>query len=256
MKHHTKVTVSGNHVEVLATEVPSVFGYRIKHRSRVSAPPERSKQIRAQSLKRTKKNLHRLINTNHCFWKRFLQSNYNPEFVTLTFKENMQDLDLGNRHFSKFIQRFNHYLYGKQRQVIRYVAVPEFQSRGAVHYHALFFDLPYIKNVYDVLRKLWPYGAINLQSVKNIDYIASYVCKYMVKSSSDIRLIRRKSFFQSNNLLKPVVSKNDDVNIPFINQLPNEFKVYEKKFDDAYKNKVEYRKYELPYDHPLLQEIN
>lgn len=253
MRSNTKITVSGNCIEVLATEMPVLYGYKAGRRQTRNVDSARSKEIRDQSLKRSKKTLWRLINTNHFFWKKFLQTNYNPVFMTLTFRDNVQDLTFGNRQFSLFIQRLKNFLPAKN---LNYVTVPEFQKRGAVHHHALFFDLPYVKNIYDEMRQIWGHGAVNVKSIRNMNYVASYVCKYMNKAMSDVRLVGRKSFFHSRSLLQPTVSKDDAFNIDFIKQLPNEYKTYEATFDDAYRKKVEYRKYELPYEHPLLQKIN
>ena len=56
-----------------------------------------------------------------------------PLLLTATYRDNQEDLRLGYRDFGAFIQALRH-RFGKEW---RYIAVPEFQKRGAVHFHAL-----------------------------------------------------------------------------------------------------------------------
>ena len=67
-----------------------------------------------------------------------LGTSENPLLLTITFKENRGSLSECSRFFNLFTTNLR-YRYGKQ---FRYIAVPEFQKRGAVHYHALFWGLP------------------------------------------------------------------------------------------------------------------
>lgn len=54
-------------------------------------------------------------------------------FMTLTVRENSRDVKKYDEEFKKFIKRFN-YKYGKKH---KYLAVRQFQARGAIHYHLL-----------------------------------------------------------------------------------------------------------------------
>lgn len=69
--------------------------------------------------------------------RRLALSNFdkNSKFITLTFKENITDIDRANRCFMSFIRKLRERLKLKER--LKYVAVIEFQNRGAVHYHML-----------------------------------------------------------------------------------------------------------------------
>ena len=44
------------------------------------------------------------------------------KFVTLTFKENIQEILITNREFKYFIQRLNYYLYHTKTQLLKYIA--------------------------------------------------------------------------------------------------------------------------------------
>jgi len=83
-----------------------------------TSPPSKRKD----STNRTRTEMRRLINCNQDFSK----------FYTLTFADNITDVKFANKHFNKFIMRME-YHYGK----FKYIAVIEFQERGAVHYHFL-----------------------------------------------------------------------------------------------------------------------
>jgi len=72
---------------------------------------------------------------------------YKPLFLTLTFKEPVEDLQQANGEFKKFIKRLN-YSLGLE---LKYLTVPEiqmkrFQKYGVKvwHFHTIFFNLPYI----------------------------------------------------------------------------------------------------------------
>ena len=53
-------------------------------------------------------------------------------FITLTFAENVRDLDEANRKFHIYVTQIR-----KRFPGFKYLGVPEFQERGAVHYHLM-----------------------------------------------------------------------------------------------------------------------
>jgi hypothetical protein len=59
-------------------------------------------------------------------------------FTTLTFRENLHNIKEANYEFLKFIKRVK-YKFGD----FKYLAVIEFQDRGAIHYHMI-SDFRYI----------------------------------------------------------------------------------------------------------------
>lgn len=143
-------------------------------------------------------------------FKRLVQSNLrsgeNPVFCTLTFKENRTDVSECAEFFHLFVKRMR-YTFGKD---FRYVAVPEFQKRGAVHYHALLWGLPesiVIRERKDrTLAELWGQGFVDLMETDGSGKLATYLAKYMVKAIEDIRLLFHKAYFASRNVFRPVES--------------------------------------------------
>lgn len=132
------------------------------------------------------------------------------KFMTLTFKKNINDITYTNYEFNKFIKRLNFSLYNSKKQKLKYLAVWEKQKRGAIHYHIIFFDMPYIKN--KQLEEIWGHGfvKINKIDVDSIDNRGRYVSKYFSKDI-DEKNYKQKSFFKSQNLIQPIINtfKND-----------------------------------------------
>ncbi|WP_452176556.1 rolling circle replication-associated protein, partial [Kordiimonas lipolytica] len=66
----------------------------------------------------------------------------------------MKDVKESNYNFKKFIQRLNY----KMDLKLKYSCVVEFQKRGAVHYHLLAYNLPFIEN--SKLAEIWGHGFV------------------------------------------------------------------------------------------------
>lgn len=169
------------------------------HKCQISFKSERETYIKSktgvrniQSLKRARRELFRLITGNIGAFGAFL-----PVFVTLTFADNLSDLDIANKEFLLFVKRLSYHTGIKQQ----YVVIPEFQKRGAVHYHGVFFNLPFIEVA--KFEQIWANGQTNIQ-VARIKNTASYLCKYFSKSSYDRRLFGRKAYFASRGLQRPI----------------------------------------------------
>jgi len=119
----------------------------------------------------------------------------------------MEDMNKANREFKKFIQRLK-YHYGD----FKYLAVVEFQDRGAIHYHML-ADFCYIEQ--KELGKIWGNGFVwinNLLKANNgkpVDNIGAYIVKYMNKDTLDERLMGKKSYFTSKYLKRPEIIYED-----------------------------------------------
>lgn len=163
-------------------------------------------RIRYDSLARSRNILIDYACENDNEWK---------SFITLTFAENIQDLTIANRKFHSWRSKFT--CECKKREIdFKYLGVPEFQKRGAVHYHLLTnidIDSDMIpKQIngmgYDV--KYWKYGFSSAFDVINKTddnfNIALYITKYLYKDF-DTRLYGRNRVLKSNNLKKPVIAK-------------------------------------------------
>ncbi len=185
-------------------------------------------ELQIRRYRRSKRELYDYINCNA--WEQpDLNGVTNPPlFLTLTFAENIEDIPAANREFSKFIQRLNFYLTNAKRKYLKYVVVIEFQKRGAIHYHALFFNMPYIIGLKQTITRLWANGFINMKSTGRIRNIALYMSKYMSKRFDDPRLHGKKCYFVSRGLTSPTLVYYDNLIHEFLTYLPTESIEYEK----------------------------
>lgn len=210
--------------------------------SRVDSP----KEIMLSNAIRSNLNCQRIAKTNRHVWE---------TFITLTFKENITDISTANKIFNAWRTNIK-----KLKSDFKYLAVPEFQKRGAVHYHilsnlgiedkdiilkqqkktgkAVKFD-----DLYDV--KYWTKGFARVDFIKN-DYkkIYSYICKYMTKDI-DNKLFGKKRYFYSQNLDKPFetylnLSNSRDFDY-FMNIMKDSNIEYKSVYEDVYsKQKIEF----------------
>jgi len=162
--------------------------------------------------------------------------------------------------FTKFIKRFNYEITGLKTSYLKYVAVVQFQERGAIHYHMIYFNLPFIDRVYDVLAELWTYGSRKLLSVDRAQNVGYYLCKYFTKNISDERLKARKCYFTSRDLVRPTIINIEEA----VNEiekglkilLPDDFKPYHRSFDCDYLKHIDSDSYNLKKYPDLLKCVN
>lgn len=186
-----KAIICGNYIEQYEYERPFYWGFQSKQRIPTTYV---NKERSDSSIARARQNLYRIILSN----VDETQQNKNL-FATFTFKKNVKDLKIANYEFKKFIQRF--YFFMKKKY--KYITVVEFQKRGAIHYHTLFFDVPYIKNLHLKIEELWGNGNTNLKTLSEIKNISAYLAKYIRKGFFDKRLSRQKAYFCSKNCIYP-----------------------------------------------------
>lgn len=149
---------------------------------------------------RARTNIRRILSCN---------ITHDSKFLTLTFADNVSDLKAANLLFKLFIKRLR-YSYPD----FFYLAVPEFQKRGAVHYH-LVINIPYIPK--QEIDSLWSLGFTFIEKIQDISAIPLYLSKYITKAIEDPRYKNKKKYFTSRKCLRPVilydVNPSDIVNI-------------------------------------------
>lgn len=197
-KNNEKIIVCGQFIEKYNYTFPFFWGFQGKETTKSYNEKKERSDL---SINRARQKLYKIILSNIDD----KQKNKNL-FVTLTFKKNMKDLKKANYEFTKFIQRFNTFTNKKYR----YVNVIEFQKRGAIHYHTLFFDVPYIKNLHLKIEKLWGLGMTNVKPIYKIKNLSAYVSKYIRKGFFDKRLSTQKAYFCSRNCIYPQIYKRSE----------------------------------------------
>ena len=184
--------MSNNVVEVISYSLDkSLCGGR---KSSGNTSPEDKIDNRRKTLRRNRTKVRRLVECN-------------PElnrFLTLTFEDNVDNLDYAFDEFRKFIQRLRY----NEAENLKYIATIEFQKRGAIHFHLLvdrFID-------YRKYQKIWGHGYIWIERPSSVAKAINYITKYITKlDACDKRLWGRKSIFTSRNLVRPIVREFDSL---------------------------------------------
>ena len=227
-----KIIVSGNVIEVYRYEKMPIFG-NDKQADRKDTEEYIGKEkqdYQTHNDRRSKWIFIRLTNANF---------GAHSKFVTLTFADNIQDLDHANKEFKKFIQRLRRRYKG-----FKYAAAIEFQKRGAIHYHMM-SDLPYIPN--RKLAEIWGQGFVRINDIKHVDNVGAYLSKYMTKGDGrDPRLRGRKMYLTSKNLDRPLVLKGDEADL-ILEQydLKNKKAVLETAYASEHHGIITYKQYNL-----------
>ena len=250
-----KIVISGNVTEVYDYATGYASGYTLTDEEK--AKRGRKKDVKSESyednrlmvINRAKVNLRRLINCNVNGYG----EEFTSKFVTLTFKENIQDIRAANYEFKKFIKRLNYFMYGEKTSRIKYSVVPEFQKRGAVHYHVIFYNLPFLKA--DLLSEVWGNGFIKINKLSNVDNVGAYVTKYMSKEATDERLEGEKLHFSSRGLYKPI-EFNDKEDKKIVESLRDSLQLRHMKFLSQFSNEylgdVNYYQFNTNYTNPAI----
>lgn len=182
--------------------------------------------MKSFSLRRTRAKIVRLVDSNPDL----------STFVTLTFKDNVKELSKANLIFNKFIKRL-------KRKVphLKYLAVPEFQKRGAVHYHVLVnFQMENKK-----LADIWDQGFVMINKIRHVKRIGAYVAKYISKDLFDIRYFGMRKIMSSRNLSKPIVIIIRSEIRDFFLKIQKTMKVVlEKAYFSDWLGRIDYRMYE------------
>lgn len=246
-----KIIKSGDVIEVYEYSEGYLKGYKlteneINNRRRSSESDSDDTDSRERSLKRAKANLRRLVNSNigrH-------GKEFTAKFLTLTFKENVQDIEQANYEFVKFIKRLNYYCFGTKKANLKYTCVIEFQKRGAIHYHVIIYNMPFVKA--NDIAKVWGNGFIKINKIDDVDNVGAYVAEYLGqaekgqgKNIEDDRLRGQKSYFSSRGLLKSVEITDKEIVEQVAAVLLNQEPVYSVAYENEYLGDVVYKQYNL-----------
>ena len=251
----SKITISGNIFELYNYE-KAVWNGSLPQSKCKSGTGIRSKDGKRSegSFYRAKGKLMRLIDANIGEYSDASNKKLRPRFLTFTFAENITEIEKANSEFTKFIRKFNHAL-GYKNNHIKYVAVIEFQKRGAVHYHVLFFNLPFIRRIYDKVNELWKHGWVIQKKISKVKNLAAYLGKYITKQANDKRLYDEKCYFASKGLQKPKTYHNQGY-VDFASEsIPENIKPYEKIIQSDHCGKIIYRRYDLTNHQKLKYDL-
>ena len=251
----TKAILSGDVIEIFQYQNPLQYQFKSSRyrKDRIEVTDELTLERKTDSRKRSKLRARswvtKLINSNAWRWYQEDGVPFPPVFITFTFEENLTNISEANYIFTKFIKRLNFNLYKIKASIIQYLTVTEFQKRGAVHFHCLFFNLPIeLSNTERETRHIadiWGHGFIDVKDMGDIDKAIYYLTKYMVKNFDDNRLDTKKRYFASRQLHKPIIIRQEHLAEIYLASIPPERKVFEKVYESKYQGATTYMKFKL-----------
>ncbi len=172
------------------------------------------------------------------------------KFFTMSFKDDIFDLKEANGEFNKFIKRIEYHIKRK----VHYTVIARFQDGkrpggkvggrdGVIHYHVLFYDLPYVPH--ERLTGIWGRGFVWINAVDDVDNLGVYMVEgYMGKEIEDERLNGQKHYWSSRGLSRPVVMYGrEDLSVKL--GIQGREPVYRKTFVSEYVGVVAYEQYNL-----------
>lgn len=203
--YNLKIISSGNRIELYHYTGNQEYGFEPRNKT------GRKGKGMANNIQNKKDNLNRARN------KIIRYANCNPDlltFISLTYKENMQDLKLSKHHLHMLCKTIQ-----KDYKDFKYLYVLEFQSRGAIHYHML-CNYPIIiktaktkelksqehKELERMFReRYWSYGWVDIRHLgqEGNTNAGLYVSVYLVEELLNSDLQGSKCYGHSRNLKKP-----------------------------------------------------
>lgn len=200
---------------------------------------DKENTIQLKNIMRSKFQLQRIVKANEEEFK---------TFITLTFAENITSIKEANKIFDNWRRCIK-----RIKPDFKYIGVPEFQKRGAVHYHLLTNlkikeDNNIIilqdnkKNMYDV--KYWNRGYSSVFNLKDIN-IVGYITKYMTKDI-DNRLFGKRRYFYSKNLKLPntiYLNLSNLIDFKAYIEILDYHTIYENKYCDKFGEIIEFKEY-------------
>ena len=229
--------------------MPVLRGGTFSRKGRANAPftsDETKRDNRNKTAARARTHVRRVVNANPQLNK----------FLTLTYAENMTDIDRARKELDNFFKRLK-----RQFPRFAYVCVIEFQKRGAVHFHLL-CNLPFVD--VKALAEVWGHGFIKLNRIDNVDNVGAYVTKYMTKENMDERLIGYRSYSMSRGLNQPQEVTNEEqpqevTNEEQINEaletLADVLRVVTSEYESEYYGTVHYTQIICRREAPSSQEV-
>jgi hypothetical protein len=190
-----KIIKTGNFLELYTFQNPIIINEK--------KPISRQEKAITDGLSEKQKIEYREHSTNRALGKirRLILGNMNnyeerPKFITLTFDPSKhahpENLDYVNYEFKKFRQRLS---YSTDRH-LDYVTTIEQHENGNWHYHALFFNLPFMEYK-QFETDIWQNGYTNMKAVNKTMGAFRYITKYLSKAFGNPALENRRRYFQT-----------------------------------------------------------
>lgn len=205
---------------------------------------ERRKYIKRsdRSIKRSKDNFFRLVHTNICNQQEL------PAFFTFTCFNDLE-LNKGYAALRLFFQRLRKHYENKQKDILQkkwscglgkdiaYIAVPEWQKNGNLHYHALVWGVDRQQLAKErsqrFFQRLWQRGYVDVRCTEyKSPKLAGYLAKYFSKAAFDTRLRGRRCYSASRNIDRPTETGSNELS-HYLHALVDELDTVDVSFYDT-----------------------
>lgn len=240
MYTYKKVIQSGAHIELFEYEKFPIIERRGVKRTGFVRRDWRDSR-RPDQIRNCKKNFLRLVRAN-------LVRVSPPALVTLTLYD-ITTIGLARKRLGYFFQLLLLVL----PDVVQ-ISVPEFQRRGAVHFHCLVWGIPdnWIVNEKESRRiqNIWGWGYVDIVKTNGNEALANYLGKYMQKGMHDTRLLGKKAYSCSSSVHRPASfnSESSPVGLDYVltsvDNLLDPIVHYE--YDTEYLGRGSYKSFVLP----------
>jgi len=188
MKKIYKIVRSGSMVEVYSYDSTPVTSLK----TRADKVCDGFANRRRDNIRAMRAKFKRIV------WALLKNHKDKPAFVTLTYGAPVFDLKEAYVDFRLAMYRFKN-----QYPNFEYVAVPEFQQNGRVHFHMLVWGIP----LYHVLTEretrhladIWGNGFLDVLPTDGSNKLGSYMAKYMTKACVDPRTYGQKAYTRNKN---------------------------------------------------------
>lgn len=237
--YRNKIEIVGNRITGTEYEIPVREHFQGKDTSQNRGKSENTEENRKRATRRARMQFVDKVDSTFSFidrkFPKLYENGWRVRFLTLTYREEMEDRERLAEDWGKFEKRVKDYFVkqglcaeGELKQ-IHYVAVPEIQKqrerrtgKRVWHIHILIFS-PYLslRDIY----KVWRYGGIKPKMVDldKIKSLGGYLAKYMDKDFEE-GSFNKKRFFTSRNV--KVYKIRWLQNVPNLQEILSSFRKY------------------------------
>lgn len=240
---YTKIVWSGDEVETYNYKHEPRQNHKKKKQRvhRTASTDDRPRQRRGDNVQRARRSFKRIVQSTLFYHRQTF-------LVTLTTKE-VLDVRQGYKYLHEYVQKLRRKI-GKE---FCYIAVPEFQKRGAIHFHMLLWNIPislfYNERETRYLASIWGHGFLDIKLTDGSKRLIGYLTKYMTKAFVEPKFAEMKAYTASRNVHRPQTFKGSmllDYSKEILGtDLSTAIPVYTKKFDVQWMGECNYNKYKL-----------
>lgn len=215
---------------------------RRRYISRAEKKRRKQKKVWVQkskyAIRRAKSNFIKLV-VNALYEKG------RPFLITLT----MHEIDVSLAQGYAYLAKFKYYVKSKMGKTLSYIAVPEWQKKGRLHYHLLCWGLREIDAITERdtrnLQRCYAKGFLDVRyAYDNSEKLAGYLAKYFTKGLGDSRTQGRRAYNATRDITRPRIQGSNTLSAYASDILPDNLYIKEVvSYDTQYLGRCVLTKY-------------